>query len=416
VRFASQFLISLILATLHGLLGESLHGQIFEPPATAQQPVTPVSGEKDATVSVVPAIEDAAKQPTDATPVFTADTANLEGCQVIARFDNQIVLACEVLWRVNLMLEAHQARAPQEQRVPPEQLAEVRSQLIRRDLGAMVDRKLLYNEFRRNVPPENLPRVEQSLMQPFEEKEIPELMKQLKVDNQHELERELARLGSSLADARRTFNERVIASEWIRSKVKINEEVSPDEMLEYYQSHLAEYEYPTQARWEELMVNKSRFASERAAFDEMARMGNAVWQQGQRTPVFGPAFSEVARKTSDGFTANKGGIHDWTTKGSLQCAAMDEALFTLQVGQMSQIIDSGPAYHIVRVLERREAGRKPFTDVQGEIRDALKEQRMQAKMEDYLVELRRNARVWTVFSGNTTAEALMRKPEEGQRR
>lgn len=356
------------------------------------------------------------QQPPEMAPVFTADTANLEGCQVIARFDNQIVLACEVLWRVNLMLEAHQARAPQEQRVPPEQLAEVRAQLIRRDLGAMVDRKLLYNEFRRNVPPENLPRVEQSLMQPFEEKEIPELMKQLKVDNQHELERELTRLGSSLADARRTFNERVIASEWIRSKVKINEEVSPDEMLEYYQSHLAEYEYPTQARWEELMVNKSRFASERSAFDEMARMGNAVWQQGQRTPVFGPAFAEVAGKTSDGFTANKGGIHDWTTKGSLQCAAMDEALFTLQVGQMSQIIDSGPAYHIVRVLERREAGRRPFTDVQGEIRDALKEQRMQAKMEDYLVELRRNARVWTVFSGNTTAEALMRKPEEGQRR
>jgi parvulin-like peptidyl-prolyl isomerase len=215
---------------------------------------------------------------------------------------------------------------------------------------------------------------------------------------------------------RRTFNEKVIASEWARSKVKINEEVSPDEMLEYYQSHLAEYEYPTQARWEELMVNKSRFASEREAYAELTRLGNEVWQLGTRTPVFGPAFIEVAKKSSDGFTAQKGGAHDWTTKGALQCAAIDEALFTLQVGQMSQIIDSGPAYHIVRVLERREAGRKPFTDVQGDIREALKEQRMRAEMEEYLVTLRRNARVWTVFTGNTTAEALMRKPDEPQRR
>jgi parvulin-like peptidyl-prolyl isomerase len=132
--------------------------------------------------------------------------------------------------------------------------------------------------------------------------------------------------------------------------------------------------------------------------------------------VFGPAFAEVAMKSSDGFTAKKGGVHDWTTKGSLQCAAMDQALFTLQVGQMSPIIDSGPAYHIARVLERREAGRKPFTDVQGEIRDALKEQRMHAEMEAYLVKLRRDARVWTVFTGNTTAEALMRKQGETQQR
>ena len=44
----------------------------------------------------------------------------------------------------------------------------------------------------------------------------------------------------SLADVRRTFNERVIASEWIRSKVKVNEDVSPDELIEYYRAHLAD--------------------------------------------------------------------------------------------------------------------------------------------------------------------------------
>ena len=52
----------------------------------------------------------------------------------------------------------------------------------------MVDRKLLYNEFRRGVPAENLPRIEENLREPFEEHELPELMKQLKVDNQRDLE------------------------------------------------------------------------------------------------------------------------------------------------------------------------------------------------------------------------------------
>src|SRR6478735_9291885 len=104
-----------------------------------------------------------------------------------------------------------------------------------------------------------MPKIEENLREPFEEQQLPSLMKQVNVDNQADLEKELARLGSSLADVRRGFNEQIMASEWIRSKVKINEDVGPDEMIEYYRTHLADYDFPSRARWEELMVNKSRF-------------------------------------------------------------------------------------------------------------------------------------------------------------
>jgi hypothetical protein len=355
--------------------------------------------------------------PADVTPIWSADTANLEGCQVVARIDNQIVLACEVLWRVNQMIETHQQRVPPEQRVPPDKIKGVRAQLMKREIAALVDRKLLYDEFRRNVPAENLPRIEESLLEPFEERELPELMKDLKVDNQRDLERELTRLGSSLADVRRAFNEKVIASEWVRSKVKINEEVSPDEMLEYYRANLAKYEYPTQARWEELMVRKDKFRDPKEAYAALAQMGNEVWQRGSAAAVQGPAFAEVAKAKSDGFTAKDGGLHDWTTKGALQAVEIDQSLFTLQVGQMSPIIDSGAAFHIVRVLERKEAGRQPFTDVQGQIREDLKDQRLRAGMDKYLTTLRQDARIWTAFTGNVSAEVLMgRKPGETQQR
>ena len=189
---------------------------------------------------------------------------------MIARIDNQVVLACEVLWRVNQTIELNGDK------IPPDQIEEIRQQLLKREMASLVDRKLIYDEFRRNVPTENLPRLEENLVEPFQEREIPDLMKQLKVDNQGDLERELTRLGSSLADVRRSFNERVIASEWIRTKVKINEEVSPEEMLEYYQAHLSDFDFPSRARWEELMVQKSRFAEPRLAYAEIANMANEV--------------------------------------------------------------------------------------------------------------------------------------------
>ncbi len=352
-----------------------------------------------------------------ATTLSAGDSANLEGCQVIARVDDQVVLACEVLWRVNLMLEEYQKKAPPGQKVPQEQIDITRKQLMQKEVASMVDRKLLYNQFRHAVPVENMPKIEENLREPFEEQQLPSLMKQVNVDNQADLEKELARLGSSLADVRRGFNEQIMASEWIRSKVKINEDVGPDEMIEYYRTHLADYDFPSQARWEELMINKSRFKDAAAAYAEIAEMGNNVWQTGTQKPVRGAAFADIAKAKSDGFTAKSGGVRDWTTKGALQCKAIDEALFTLQVGQMSSIIDSGPSFHIIRVLERKEAGRKAFTDVQADIRDRLKEQRYQKEAVKYLTKLRQDARIWTVFTGNVSAEVLLgRRPDDTQKR
>lgn len=345
--------------------------------------------------------------PANPAPLTEADAANLEGCQKIAQVDDQVILACEVLWRVNQMIEIHKQKVAADQQVPADQLKSVRQHLMKREIAAMVDRKLLYNEFRRNVPAENLPRIEENLHKPFEEHELPQLMKQLKVDNQRALEMELARLGSSLADVQRTFNERVIATEWIRSKVKVNEDVSPDEMIDYYRAHLADFDYPSQARWEEIAVRKDRFNDPFEAYKALVNMGNDVWQLGTQKTVRGAAFAEVAKVKSDGFTAKDGGVQDWTTKGSLQCKAIDEALFTLQVGQMSPIIDSGPMFHIVRVLERKEAGRKPFTDVQADIRESLKDERFKVAAEKYVVKLRQDARIWTAFTGNVSADVLL---------
>jgi len=344
-------------------------------------------------------------------PVSNADSASIDGCQMIARIDNQIVLACEVLWRVNHIIEMNQDK------IPPEQVEMAREQLLKRELASLLDRKLIYDEFRRTVPAENLPRVEENLLVPFQDREIPELMKQLNVESQLELERELVRLGSSLADARRAFNEKVIAQEWVRSKVKINEEVSPDEMWEYYQAHLADYDYPTQARWEELMVRKNRFSHPGEAYAEIARMGNEVWRQGMGQGVRGPAFAQVAKAKSDGFTAQDGGVHDWTTQGALKAVNIDQALFSLQVGQMSPVLETEDAFHIVRVLERKEAGREPFTEVQGKIRDKLKEERFEQGVEQYLSRLRRDASIWTAYTGKVSADVLLgRTPEETQRR
>jgi PPIC-type PPIASE domain len=336
-------------------------------------------------------------------PVETSEPATIDGCQVIARIDGQVVMACELLWRVNLMVEANRDR------IPPDKIDEVRAQLMKRSLTGLIDQKLLFAEFRRNIPAENMPRIEENLLPFFKEREMPDLMKQLDCKSEREVELKLSQLGSSLEDARRSFNEHVIASEWIRSKIKVSEDVGPLEMAEYYRDHHAEFEFPMQARWEELMVRKSGHPTEAAKeYARLAKMGNEVLPRLAAHPSADtPVFNDVAKAQSEGGNAEQGGLYDWTTKGSLKATVVDEAVFTLPLGQMSPILDSGTAFHIVRVLERKDAGCRPFSEVQNDIREKLKNRRMAEAQRKYIAQLRKDAKIWTAYSGNTSVEQLM---------
>jgi hypothetical protein len=344
-------------------------------------------------------------------PADALASGPIDGYQVVARIDDQVVLGCEVLWQVNQMIEANRDRFPANQE------AEVRQELTKRTIASLVDTKLLYGEFRRSVPAENWPKIEENLDKPFEEREIPNLMKTMQVDNRRELEQKLIEMGTSLTDARRRFNERVIASEWLRSKVKIDEEVDPRDMLDYYHEHQAEFQYPTQARYEEVTIRKDRFTSPCGAYAELARLGNQLWRTAAGAKPEQPVFAEVAKAHSDGFNAKQGGVHDWTTQGALKAAAIDQALFSLPVGQMSPILESDDGFYIVRVLERKQAGCTPFTEVQAQIRDKLKQERYRAGVEEYLAKLHQDARIWTVFTGPVSADVLMgRAPGDTQER
>jgi len=140
--------------------------------------------------------------------------APIQGCQVIARIDGQPVLASEVLWRVNIMLEDNKDR------IPPGKEEEVRQILMRNNLAALIDMKLLYADFKRQTAGRaDMSAIERQLQEPFEEKEIPKLMKMLEVDDTEELKQELLRLGTSLREQRTAFIEQAIASEWIRQSV-----------------------------------------------------------------------------------------------------------------------------------------------------------------------------------------------------
>ena len=273
---------------------------------------------------------------------------------------------------------------------PPGQEEMLYQAALRPVLRQMVEMKLVVNDAKQTIPAAGLGKIEAEMNREFDKGEVAQLMKLYNVSSQHDLDDALRKTGSSLDWERRSYFERNLFMGWRQQQLKGDEVVPLANVVGYYQEHLADYEYPAQARWEEIMVSSENFPDKSTAYAAMAQMGNQLMQ--------GASFADVAKSGSQGPTSDKGGAHDWTTKGSLACKALDEALFTLPVGTLSQIIESERGFHIIRVVERKEAGRKSFEDTQGDIKKQLKEDIRKKALDKYLAELHKKTPVWTIFS------------------
>jgi len=171
----------------------------------------------------------------------------------------------------------------------------------------------------------------------------------------------------------------------------VDQEVTHEQMAACYREHPAEFDHAGRARWQQLTIHFSQSPDKAEAYRAIAELGNQV--------LGGKDFGEVAQAGSHGTAARNGGQREWTNQGSLASPALDQALFSLPVGQLSPILEDDQGFHIVRVLERQDAFRTPFHEAQVAIRKKIREEREKKQQETYLAKLREKTPVWTAFDG-----------------
>ncbi|MFM7207954.1 MAG: peptidylprolyl isomerase [Planctomycetaceae bacterium] len=309
---------------------------------------------------------------------------SLEAALVVARVGPEVVLEADLLTPKALeWLEKNTAG------MPPERIRDLRLQICQQVLPQHVETLLVYVDACREIPADKLPEIRKNVDRAFDEQQLPRLMKEAEAANSMEYEKSLRSRGMSLDRMRKMFFERGLAQEWMRKNVKTDDEVPHAELIAWYQNHLAEYDFPAKARFEALTVKTGLKRSRQQAWEMLAAMGNEV--------LGGRPLAEVATSRSEGPTAAAGGSFDWTSRGSLASKPLDEAIFSLPVGQLSAIIEDGEQLHIVRVVERTEAGRVPFIEAQVGIRETLVMDRRCEASDAYLQKLRERTPVWTVF-------------------
>ncbi len=93
----------------------------------------------------------------------------------------------------------------------------------------------------------------------------------------------------------------------------------------------------------------------------------------------GDDFAELAKKYSeDEESAKKGGDVDFFGKGRM-VAEFEQKAFSMQPGEISDLVKSQFGYHIIKLTDKKPAETKPLAEVRSQIEDQLKWEQVQTQ-------------------------------------
>jgi parvulin-like peptidyl-prolyl isomerase len=152
------------------------------------------------------------------------------------------------------------------------------------------------------------------------------------------------------------------------------------EAKEYFEQHLEEFMAPEQVRAAHIVKHIDGNRNKMQAFQEITGV--------EKQLESGKKFEDIADTNSD--CPGNGGDLGYFARGQM-VEEFEDAVFALQVGQVSSIIRSSYGYHIAKLYDRRPSQPVPFEQVKDQIIEHLKKERENKINEDYIDALKEKA-------------------------
>lgn len=247
-------------------------------------------------------------------------------------------------------------------------------------------------------------------------KQLDQMRKDMKLPDMESLEKEAEKQGVSWEDFKQQQKNQIITRKVIGEEVGAHLAINKEEEQSFYDQHKNEMEQPEYIRLSEILVapkpespsitpapapnaapgpnpgsttttdEAAKQASEQAALQAAEAKANDLLKQIRE----GASFEDMAKKFSDGPSAQDGGALGMFKRGQL-AKELEDKTFAMKAGDVTDVIRTKQGYVILKVLDHQQAGIPPMKDVEPRIQDALYMQKLQPALRAYLTKLREDA-------------------------
>ena len=163
--------------------------------------------------------------------------------------------------------------------------------------------------------------------------------------------------------------------------------IPPAKIDEFYRQHRDQFSSKEEVKLRMIMIPGNDISGSSAAQKALAEeiLGKLV---------HGAEFGGMARIYSEDSTKDLGGDWGWIERKTL-APPLETAAFNLPVGKISNIVELGGNYYILKVEEKRGGIARPLAEVRAEIQKKLEQEEAQRVTERWLTSLRQKAYIKT---------------------
>ena len=300
--------------------------------------------------------------------------------EIVATVDNEAILLSSIRAEIQPALNELREMALRDG-MPQEEYSQREESIIRQSIDQNIEMNILYRKALLQLQGAEVG--EKRINEQIDER-IEEMRAQF--SSNEEFMDSIEAEGQTIADIRAQQKKRLLALDMARAKMnalRTEVVISNADVNSYYEEHKDEY------RFGELVSVRQIFLSASSA-DENAR-ATAQLETIREELDAGADFAELAQAHSELFPEN-GGSMGWVKPDSFD-PKIASVIDDLQVGEISEVVETQFGLHLITVDERREGGVSTLDDVRLGIEPRLRALEAEKRYRRWLADLRRNSRV-----------------------
>ncbi len=199
--------------------------------------------------------------------------------------------------------------------------------------------------------------------------------------------RTLRAQGFSMARFREIERDKIIVQAMRQKAVRADFVISPDKIEAYYRKNIAQYSSP-----EEIKLSMIILRPDPEATEDPVEAKKTMAAEIRAKLLEGADFAGMAQMYSDDSTADFGGDWGWIDRKTLT-EEMNKFAFALKPGELSEPIQLGDTFYIMRVDAKKPSVTKPLAEVRDEISKKLFEEERLRLQDQWIATLRDKAYV-----------------------
>ncbi|MEW6456463.1 MAG: peptidyl-prolyl cis-trans isomerase [Acidobacteriota bacterium] len=205
---------------------------------------------------------------------------------------------------------------------------------------------------------------------------ITNIMKENNLENERQLAEAMSREGIKYEEWKKEMEINILQEKLIRKRIDTTLIVENAELLDYYKNHQAEFRIPAEVYVKGIFLKNS---------DNVESLKKEIEEKLKEE-----SFENVASMYSQGPEKDKGGDLGSFKKGEME-KSLDEAIFSSNVGDVTQWIKVPNGWYKIKLESKKEEGMEPFEETREEIYNKILEVKRMPALRKYIESLKKKA-------------------------